>query len=77
MKIVFTLKKLDASDFEIFSRENIDELKYPQEYKGDSTAVILDDLCEKEKKDERVQALLKRSRYINISVYIITQDYYE
>ena len=39
--------------------------------------IILDDLNENEMKDPRVQALLKRSRYKNNSVFIISQDYYE
>ena len=65
----------NLSNIEISIYENIDELKFPQDYQGESTVIILDDLNENEMKDERVQALFKRSR--NISVFIISQDYYE
>ena len=67
----------NLSNIEISVYENIDELKYPQDYQGESTLIILDDLNEKEMSDERVQALFKRSRHNNISVFIISQDYYE
>ena len=67
----------ELSNIEIFVHENIDELKYPQDYQSESTVIILDDLNENEMKDERVQVLFKRSRHNNISVFIISQDYYE
>ena len=67
----------ELSNIEIFVHENIDELKFPQDYQGESTVIILDDLNENEMKDERAQALFKRSRHKNISIFIITQDYYE
>ena len=67
----------ELSNIEIFVHENIHELKFPQDYQGESTVIILDDLNENEMKDERVQALFKRSRHNNISVFIISQDYYE
>ena len=67
----------DLSDIEISVYENIDELKYPQDYQGEPTVIILDNLNENEMKDERVQALSKRSRHNNISIFIISQDYYE
>ena len=70
-------ENFEASNIEIFVNENIDDLKYPQDYQGESTVIILDDLNEKEMSDERVQALFKRSRHNNISVFIISQDYYE
>ena len=70
-------ENFEASNIEIFVNENIDELKYPQDYPGESTVNILDDLNENEMKDERVQALFKRSRHNNISVFIISQDYCE
>ena len=38
---------------------------------------ILDDLNEKETNDPRVQAMFKRSRHINLSILIISQDYKE
>ena len=70
-------ENFEASDIEIFVNENIDELKYPQDYQGESTVIILDDLNENEMKDNRVQALFKRSRHNNISIFIISQDYYD
>ena len=70
-------ENFEPSDFEISVYENIDVLKFPQDYQGESTVIILDDLNENEMKDERVQALFKRSRHKNISIFIITQDYYE
>ena len=54
----------------------MEELKYPQEYE-DLGVIILDDHKEKEMNDPRVQAMFRRSTHNNISVFIITQDYYE
>ena len=70
-------EKFEPSDVEICVYENIDELKYSQDYQGESTVIILDYLNEKELNDSRVQALFKRSRHNNISIFIISQDYYE
>ena len=53
-------------------------MNYPQEYDCDQPLVIiLDDLNEKETSDSPVQARFKRSRHNNISISIISQDYYE
>ena len=68
-------KDFEKSDTEIETYESIDELKFPQEYDGD--IIILDDLNEKEMNDPRVQAMFKRSRHNNLSIFIISQDYYE
>ena len=38
---------------------------------------ILDDLNEKEMNDPRVQAMFKRSRHNNLSIFKISQEYYE
>ena len=51
-------------------------MKFPQEYENNSI-IILDDLNEKEMNDSRVQAMFKRSRHNNLSIFIISQDYYE
>ena len=61
---------------EIETYESIEELKFPQEY-DDGGFIILDDLNEKEMNDPRVQAIFKRSRHKNLSIFIISQDYYE
>ena len=53
----------------------IEELKYPQE-SDDGGIIILDDLIEKEMNNPRVQAMFKRSRHKNLSIFIISQDYY-
>ena len=69
-------KDIEQSDTEIETHESIEELKYPQEY-HDGGIIILDDLNEKEMNDPRVQAMFKRSRHNNLSIFIISQDYYE
>ena len=69
-------KDFEKSDTEIETYESIEELKFPQEYE-DGGIIILDDLNEKEMNDPRVQAMFKRSRHNNLSIFIISQDYYE
>ena len=69
-------KDFENSDTEIETYESIDEIKFPQEY-DDGGIIILDDLNEKEMNDPRVQALFKRSRHNSLSIFIISQDYYE
>ena len=39
--------------------------------------IVLGDLNEKEMNDPRVQAMLKRSRHNNLSMFILSEDYYE
>ena len=51
-------------------------MKFPQEYENGGIN-ILDDLNEKEMNDPRVQAMFKGSRNNNLSIFIISQDYYE
>ena len=66
------------SDTETKTYESIEELKYPQEYNSDQSIVItLDDLNQKQIEDPRDQAMFKRSRHNNKSLFIISQDYYE
>ena len=69
-------KDFQKSDTEIETFDNIEELKYPQAYENNSI-IILDDLNQKEVDDPRVQAMFKRSRHNNLSIFIISQDYYE
>ena len=69
-------KDFQKSDIEIETFDNIETLKYPQEYE-DNSVIILDDLNQKEMDDPRVQAMFKRSRHNNLSIFIISQDYYE
>ena len=51
-------------------------MKFPQEYDNGGT-IMLDDLNEKEMIDTRNQAMFKRSRHNNLSIFIISQDYYD
>ena len=68
----------ESSEKEIETYESIEELKYPQDYDSNTpTVIILDDLNQSEMNDPRVQAMFKRSRHSNISIFIISQDYYE
>ena len=69
-------KDFQKSNIELEVFDNIEELKYPQDYDNDSI-FFLDDLNEKEMDDPRVQAMFKRSRHNNLSIFIISQDYYE
>ena len=69
-------KDFQKSDTEIETFDNIEELKFPQDYQNISI-IILDGLNQKEMDDPRVQAMFKRSRHNNSSIFIISQDYYE
>ena len=51
-------------------------MNFPQENENGSIN-ILDDLKEREMKDPKVQAMLKTSRHINLSLFIMGQDLYE
>ena len=51
-------------------------MKFPQEYE-DGGIIILDDLNEKEMNDPRVQTMFKRGRHNNLSIFMISQDYFE
>ena len=69
-------KDFEKSNTEVETYESIEDLKFPQEYENNSI-IILDDLNQKEKDDPRVQAMFKRSRHNNLSIFIISQDYYD
>ena len=69
-------KDFEKSNTELETYESIEELKIPQEYQ-DGGLITLDDLNEKEMNDPPVQGMFKRSRHINLSIFIINQDYYE
>ena len=69
-------KNFEKSNTEIETFDKIEDLKFPQEYENNSI-FILDDLNQKEMDDSRVQAMFKRSRHNNLSIFIISQDYYE
>ena len=69
-------KDFQKSDIEIETFDNIEELKFPQEYENNSI-IILDDFNEKEINNEKIQAMFKRGRHNTLSIFIISQDYYE
>ena len=69
-------KDFEKSDIEIETYDNIEELKFPQDYENNSF-IILDDLNEKEINNDKIQAMFKRGRHNNLSIFIISQDYYE
>ena len=73
---VINNKDVQKSNIEIETFDNIEGMKYPQEYENNSI-IILDDLNQKEMDDPRVQAMFKRTRHNNLSIFIISQDYYE
>ena len=73
---IVNIEDFEKSDTEIETYESIEELKFPQEYE-DGGIIILDDLNEKEMNDARVQAMFKRCRHNNSSIFIISRDYYE
>ena len=61
-------KDFEKSDIEIESCDNIENLRYPQEYE-DNSIIILDDLNEKEINNEKIQAMFKRGRHNNLSFF--------
>ena len=69
-------KDFEKSVTEIETFDNIEELRLPQDYENNSI-IILDDLNEKEINNDKIQAMFKRGRHNNLSIFIISQDYYE
>ena len=65
-------KDFEKSDTEIETFDNIEELRYPQLYENNSI-IILDDLNEKEINNDKIQAMFKRGRHNNLSIFIISQ----
>ena len=75
---ILNKKDCEKSDIEIETFENLEEIKYTQGYNSDQSIVnTLDDLNQKEMDDPHVQAMLERLRHIDVSVFIISQDYSE
>ena len=69
-------KDFEKSDTERETYESIEDLNFPQDYENNSI-IILDDFNQKEMDDPRVQAMFKRSRHNQLSIFMISQDYYE
>ena len=64
---VINNKNFQKSDIEIETFDDIEELKFPQEYENNSI-IILDDLNEKEINNEKIQAMFERGRHNNLSI---------
>ena len=73
---VINKKDFEKSDTGIETYDNIEEMKFPQEYQNNSI-IILGDLNEKENNNDKKQAMFKRGRHKNLSIFIFSQDYYE
>ena len=69
-------KDFEKSYTEIETIDKNEDLKFPQDYENNSI-INLDDLNQKEMDNPRVQAMFKRSRHNNLSIFLISQDYYE
>ena len=69
-------KDFEKSNTEIETYDDIEDLRFPQYYENNSI-IILDDLNEKEINNDKIQAMFKRGRHNNLSIFIISQDYYE
>ena len=66
----------EKSNTEIETSDLIEELKNPQGFQ-DREEIIPDDLNERRMIDPRTQAMFKRSRHNNLSILLISWDYYE
>ena len=73
---IVSKKDFEKSNTQTETFDNIEDLKFSQEYENNSI-IILDDLNQKEMDDPRVQTMFKRSRPNNLSIFLICQDYYE
>ena len=69
-------KDFQKSNTEIETFDNIEELRYSQDCE-DNSIIILDDLNEKEINSDKIQAMFKRGRHNILSIFIISQEYYE
>ena len=70
------IENFEKSETEIETFDNIEEMKFPQEYEINSI-ITLDDLNEKEIINDKLQAMFKRGRHNNLSIFTISQEYYE
>ena len=69
-------KDFEKSDTAKETFDNIEELRYPQENEN-KNIFIPDDLNEKEINNDKIQAMFKRGRHNNLSIFIFSQDCYE
>ena len=73
---IVSKKDFGKSVTEIETFDNIEELRFPQDY-ANNNIIILDDLIEKENINDKIQAMFKRGRHNILSISIISQDYCE
>ena len=71
---IVTNKDVENSLTEIETFDNIEDLKFPQEYENNSI-IILDDLNQKKWTILEYRQCLKDQRHNNMSIFIISQDY--
>ena len=76
MEEIINNKDFGKSDTQKETYDNIEELKFPQDYENTSI-IILDDSNEKEINNDKIQAMFKRGRHNNLSIFKISQEYYE
>ena len=69
-------KDFEVSDIEIETFDSMKELNCPQEY-GNKCNFILEDLIEKEIINDTIQTTFKRGRHNKLSIFVISQDFYE
>ena len=69
-------KDFEKSDTEMETFDSTEEPKFPQEHETNSIN-NLDDLTEKEINKAKIQAMFKRGRHKNLSIFKISQDFYE
>ena len=69
-------KDFQKSDNEIETFDSIEEIRFPQDYENNSI-ILLDDLNDKEINNDKIQVMFKRGRHYNLSILLISQDYYE
>ena len=75
---IVNVKDIGKSQTVIETYETIEKVKNPGEHDSEKPIVfVLNDLNAKETNDPRVIAMFKRSRHSNLSIFIISQDYYE
>ena len=66
----------EKSDTEIETFDNIEEVRFPQEYE-DNSIIMLHDLIEREINNDKKPAMFKRGRHCNLCTFVKSQDYYE
>ena len=74
---IVSKQNIEKLETEVETYESIEELNYQQDYGSDFPIVIVRDVLNQKNADPRVQALSKRPRHNKMSIFIISQDYYD